>query len=182
MRGCDPKKVLVGGAELLDWINRMAATGISTKGAQIDWPALMRFKRTIIEPVPENRQKGFSSVGIATFHGRARFVDRTTVKVEDETLSGRYVVIATGARPATLDISGEEHVITSERFLEIENLPNRILFIGGGYISFEFAHVAARAGAKTQIIHRGARPLEGFDSDLVDRVVQATRILAWMFD
>jgi glutathione reductase (NADPH) len=87
------------------------------------------------------------------------------------------VVIATGARPATLGIPGEEHLRTSDQFLELESLPSRILFIGGGYISFEFAHVAARAGAKTQIIHRGARPLEGFDPDLVDRLVQATRDL-----
>jgi glutathione reductase (NADPH) len=54
-------------------------------------------------------------------------------------------------------------------------LPKRITFVGGGYISFEFAHVAARAGAKVQIIHRGPRPLEKFDPDLVDKLVEATR-------
>ncbi len=144
---------------------------------QIAWPALMRFKKTFTEPVPQNREKGFADEGIATFHGRARFVDQTTIQVGDDTLSGRHVVIATGAKPGALGIPGEEHLITSTQFLELEQLPGRIAFVGGGYISLEFAHVAARAGAQVQIIHRGARPLEGFDPDLVARLLQATRDL-----
>jgi glutathione reductase (NADPH) len=56
-------------------------------------------------------------------------------------------------------------------------LPERVLFIGGGYISFEFAHIAARAGARVTILHRGQRPLERFDPDLVDRLVTRTRDL-----
>lgn len=175
LRGCDPKKVLVGAAELVDWNNRMAGQGVTSKSAQIDWPELMRFKRTFTEPVPQNREKGFSKAGVAAFHGGARFVDQTTIKVNNDTLTGRHVVIATGARPATLNIPGEEHVTTSGQFLELEKLPERIIFVGGGYISFEFAHVAARAGARVRILHRGARPLTGFDPDLVSQLVQATR-------
>jgi glutathione reductase (NADPH) len=67
--------------------------------------------------------------------------------------------------------------VTSEQFLELERLPERILFIGAGYISFEFAHIAARAGALATILHRGQRPLERFDPDLVDRLVTRTRDL-----
>ncbi|MCI0390912.1 MAG: NAD(P)/FAD-dependent oxidoreductase [Acidobacteria bacterium] len=174
LRGCDPKKVLVGVAELVDWHDRMAKEGIISQSVQIDWPALMRFKRTFTEPVPENREKGFVKAGIAIFHGQARFADQTTIQVGDESLTGRHVVIATGARPATLNIPGEEHLTTSEQFLELEKLPERIVFVGGGYISFEFAHVAARAGAQVRILHRGSRPLEGFDPDLVDQLVKAT--------
>src|SRR5206468_2146491 len=53
--------------------------------------------------------------------------------------------------------------------------PRRVAFVGGGYIAFEFAHVAARAGARVTIIHRGSRPLEAFDPDLVDMLVKRTR-------
>jgi glutathione reductase (NADPH) len=76
-----------------------------------------------------------------------------------------------------LNIPGSENVITSDQFLEIEgdNLPNRIVFVGGGYISFEFAHVAARAGAEVTILHRGKQPLEHFDPDLVTQLVQRSR-------
>ena len=177
LRGCDPKKVLIGAAELIDWNHRMREKGVSSEGARIDWPALMRFKRTFTGPVPQSNEDGYADAGIAAFHGRARFTDRTTLQMGDDTLTGRYVVIAAGARPATLGIPGEEWLTDSEQFLELEVLPQRIVFVGGGYISFEFAHLAARAGADVQILHRWARPLPGFDPDLVDRLVQATREL-----
>jgi glutathione reductase (NADPH) len=174
LRGCDPKKVLVGAAELIDWHTRMQGKGVAAD-AGADWPALMRFKRTFTDPVPKSKEKGFEEAGIATFHGRARFIDRTKLGIGKDVLSGRFVHIAAGARPATLGIDGEQHLTTSDQFLDLDNLPKRITFIGGGYISFEFAHIAARAGAEVQIIHRGARPLEGFDPDLVDRLVAASR-------
>ena len=176
LRGCDAKKVLVGVAEIIDSNVRLAGRGVNST-ATIDWPSLMRFKRTFTEPVPENREKGFSSAGIAAFHGRAHFVDRTILAVGEDTLSAKHFVIATGARPATLNIPGEEHVTFSDEFLELDELPERIVFIGGGYISFEFAHVASRAGARATIVHRGRRPLEGFDPELVDQLAQATREL-----
>jgi len=61
--------------------------------------------------------------------------------------------------------------------LNLDRMPARAVFVGGGYIAFEFAHVAARAGADVTILHRGARPLEGFDADLVDLLVRRTREL-----
>ena len=76
-----------------------------------------------------------------------------------------------------LNIPGSENIITSDQFLEYaeENLPDKIVFIGGGYISFEFAHVAARAGAKVTILHRGRQPLEHFDPDLVNLLMQRSQ-------
>jgi len=177
LRGCDPKKVLVGAAELIDWTSRMEGKGVSARGAEIDWSSLMRFKKTFTEPVPQNMEKGYAKAGIATYHGRTRFVDRTTVQVGDDTLTGRFVLIASGAMPAVLGIPGEAYLTRSDQFLELEQLPQRIVFVGGGYISFEFTHVAARAGAQVRILHRGSRPLEGFDPDLVNQLVDATREL-----
>lgn len=177
LRGCDPKKVLVGAADALDWVRRMKGKGIQAEKLQIDWQELMRFKRSFTEPVPKNREGGFAKAGIAAFHGRARFVGPSSVQVNDDVLEGRYIVIAAGQKPAGLRIPGTEHLTTSDRFLELDELPKRILFIGGGYIAFEFAHVAARAGAQVTIVHRGARPLSLFDPDLVDQIVQRTREL-----
>ncbi len=97
--------------------------------------------------------------------------------MNDDVLEGRHVVIAAGQKPADLKIPGTEHLTTSDRFLELDELPKRILFIGGGYIAFEFAHVAVRAGAKVTIVHRGLRPLPLFDADLVDQIVKHTREL-----
>src|SRR5262249_18850661 len=95
----------------------------------------------------------------------------------DQMLQGRFMVIASGAAPAALHIPGEEHLATSEQFLELDDIPRRIVFVGGGYIAFEFAHIAAGAGAGVTILHRGKGPLELFDPDLVDRAVARTREL-----
>ena len=177
MRGCDPKKVLVGAAEVIDWNGRMRENGTRAEQVRIEWPRLMQFKRSIIKDVPRNREEGFSKSGIATFHGRAHFVESAAVQVGNDVLEAANVVVAAGSRPADLKMAGGEHAVTSEQFLELESLPGRILFIGGGYISFEFGHVAARAGVKATILHRGQRPLERFDPDLVDRLVLRTRDL-----
>jgi len=175
LRGCDPKKVLIGAAELIDWNNRMAGNGVVAQGARIDWPSLMRFKNTFTEPVPKNREKGYAKAGIGMFHGTARFTGEDTVEVDGDELKAQHIVIATGARPATLAIPGEEHLTTSDGFLDLERLPKRIVFVGGGYISFEFAHIAARAGSQVSILHKDSRPLKGFDPDLVGRLLQATK-------
>jgi glutathione reductase (NADPH) len=177
LRGCDPKKVLVGAAGTLDRVRRMKGKGITAEEIRINWQELMRFKRSFTEPVPKNREEGFAKAGVATFHGRARFVGRSSAQVNDEVLEGRYVVIAAGQKPADLKIVGTEHLTTSEQFLDLNELPKRILFIGGGYIAFEFAHVAVRAGAQVTIAHRGPRPLPRFDPDLVDQLVKSSREL-----
>lgn len=167
LRGCDPKKVLVAAAEAVDWARRLQDKGIDPGGIRIDWGALMRFKRTFTEPVPAAQERSLAQAGIATFHGRARFENESTISVGGDRLVGRHIVIATGAQPAPLSFPGAEHFITSEQFLELDALPPRIVFVGGGYISCEFAHVARRAGADVTIVHRGERLLEGFDPDLV---------------
>ncbi|MPY91258.1 MAG: NAD(P)/FAD-dependent oxidoreductase [Luteitalea sp.] len=177
LRGCDPKKVLVGNAEAIDWVDRLKGKGIRADALRVDWPELMRFKRSFTDPVPKQREEGFKEAGIDTFHGRARFVGSTAVQIGDTRLDARYVVIATGAMPVHLGIPGAELLTTSEQFLELDALPSRILFVGGGYISFELAHIAARAGAHVTILHRGRRPLLHFDPDLVDVLVERTRAL-----
>lgn len=177
LRGCDPKKVLVGVSELVDWSRRMQGKGILAPALSISWPELIRFKRTFTDPASAQNEQSFAQAGISMWHGRAHFVDRTSVQVGEETLVGRHVVIATGARHAPLGIPGEEYLTTSTQFLDLEALPYRVAFVGGGYIAFEFAHIAARAGSQVQVLHRGERPLKQFDPDLVARLVQSTRDL-----
>jgi glutathione reductase (NADPH) len=177
LRGCDPKKVLVGAAEAVDWTRRMKGKGIQAAKLQIDWPELMRFKRSFTEPVPRRREEGFAKAGVVAFHGRARFVGPTAVQVGEEILEGRYVVIAAGEVPANLNIPGIAYLTTSDQFLELNELPRRILFIGGGYVAFEFAHIAACVGSQVTVLQRGPRPLALFDPDLVDQLVERTHEL-----
>lgn len=183
LRGCDPKKVLVSVAELIDWARRMQDKGVSgkvTNEISLDWGQLMQFKRTFTEPVPKDREDSFNKAGIATFHGNARFTGPNTIRItnegnnSDQTIKSENILIATGSKSANLNIIGEENVVTSDEFLDLDKLPENITFIGGGYISFEFAHLAARAGSNVTILHRGKVPLAGFDLDLVNILLKRT--------
>jgi glutathione reductase (NADPH) len=177
LRGCDPKKVLVGVSELVDWTRRMKGKGISSRAPTLVWPDMIRFKHTFVDGVPDSNEKSFTEAGIRAIQGRAHFVGPASLRVGDETLVGRHVVITAGARHAPLGIAGEEYLTTSTEFMDLDHLSRRVVFVGGGYIAFEFAHVAARAGAEVSILHRGDRPLERFDADLVAQLVQVTRDL-----
>lgn len=177
LRGCVPKKILVGAAEAVHQARDMANLGVPAGTLALDWPALMRFKRSLIDATPERTEHAWAKMGVEQFHGRARFVGATTLAVGDDRLIGRRVLIAAGAMPAPLTFPGADRLATSEDFLNLDRMPARIVFVGGGYIAFEFAHVAARTGADVTVLHRGARPLEGFDPDLVDLLVRRTREL-----
>ena len=166
LRGCDPKKMLISGAEAADWARRMHRRGVVGE-LRINWKELIAFKRTFTDPVPKKREESFAKQGIDAFHGMARFGGPDTVIVEGRALKGRNIVIAAGARPVPLDFPGAEHAITSDAFMELEDLPKRIVMVGGGYIAAEFSHIAARAGAKVTVLQRAERMLPRFDPELV---------------
>ena len=187
LRGCDPKKVLVEAAKVIDSAQRHQNNGVlGSDKVHIKWSDLIRFKRTFTEPFPKHREEGYKKAGIVPFHGHARFIGSNAVRVEGEdkgnnnkntVLNGKKILVATGAKPMQLNIPGAVNITTSDQFLEFgeDHLPDRIVFVGGGYISFEFAHIAARTGAKVTILHRGKQPLEHFDPDLVNLLVQRSR-------
>jgi glutathione reductase (NADPH) len=178
LRGCDPKKVLVGAAAAVDAARLLSGKGVRPDKLAIDWAELIRFKRTFTDPYPQDLTTNLARDGIVTFQNTARFVGPAHIDVGGTVLNAtRAIVIAAGARPADLAIDGHEHVITSEQFLDLASLPPSLTFVGGGYISFEFAHVAARAGARVTILHRDGRPLADFDAGLVERLVARTRAL-----
>ncbi len=166
LRGCDPKKVLVGGAETVDMARRMSGRGVDGE-VRVDWRDLIAFKRSFTDPVPQALEKEYADSGIDAYHGRASFIDRETLQIDGETLKGRYFLIASGARPVPLGFPGAEHLITNEEFLALEKLPKRIVLVGGGYIAAEFSHIGARAGAKVTVLQRAERMLKPFDRDLV---------------
>lgn len=171
LRGCDPKKILRRGAEIIDSARLMQGRGIDPNGLAIDWHDLMGHKHEFVEPMPQNVEGGLAGNGVATLHGAVRFTGRNRVDIDGVSHEASHFLIASGARPRPLDFPGHEHLVDSTEFMELKNLPQRIVFVGGGFVSFEFAHIAARVGSTTTIIDRGARPLKGFDPDLVDLLV-----------
>ncbi|HSH81298.1 MAG TPA: NAD(P)/FAD-dependent oxidoreductase [Herpetosiphonaceae bacterium] len=174
LRGCDPKKMLITGAQVMDDIRRMATRGVVAPDARIAWRDLMEFKRTFTGPVPEKQERNYAQKGVDAYHGHARFTGPNSVEMDGEgTFEARHVLIAAGARPMPLPFPGAEHLITNEEFLELNKLPARIVLVGGGYIAAEFSHIAARAGAKVTVLQRGERMLTNFDGDLVGWLMES---------
>ncbi len=176
LRGCDPKKMLIGGTSTVDQVRRMHAKGVAGE-VRIDWTALMAFKRSFTDPVPQRQERSYADDGIDALHGRARFTGPTSLDVDGTPVRAGHVLLATGAEPVKLDIAGEEHLVTSEQFLELESLPRRIVLVGGGYIAAEFSHIAAVAGAQVTVLQRGNRMLKSFDAELVDWLMGRLRKL-----
>ena len=171
LRGCDPKKILRRGAEIIDSARLMRGKGIDDRGISINWADLMAHKRGFTDPMPAAMEQSLSSNSVETLHGSATFTAANTLEIGGEAYEARHFLVATGARPRDLRFAGVEHLIDSTDFLNLPELPERVLFVGGGFISFEFAHISARAGAQPIILSRGPLPLRGFDPDLVELLV-----------
>jgi glutathione reductase (NADPH) len=172
LRGCDPKKILRRGAEIVDAARLMQGKGIDLDGLAINWSDLMAHKRGFTDPVPDKMEKGLTGNGVETLHGAARFTGTNTLEVDGKSYESRRFLVAAGAIPRPVTFAGADLMIDSTDFLNLEALPKRILFVGGGFVSFEFAHIAARAGAAPVIVDRGAKPLNAFDPDLVEMLIE----------
>lgn len=174
LRGCDPKKMLITVTEGMDWAQNMAGKGLEAQPS-VNWPDMIAFKRTFTDAMPPRIEAGFQKAGITTLHGEARFTGPDAIELNGKTLRAKHFHIATGARPMTLNISGEDLLTTSTDFLDLPERPDRIAFVGGGFIAMEFAHIARRAGASAvTVLEMAKRPLGPFDPDLVAMLVEAS--------
>src|SRR5262249_29591342 len=88
-RGCDPKKVLVGATEALEWAQQLNGKGITCHDLHIDWSMLMQFKKTFVEHVPESTEKALQESDIQTFHGTATFIDKNAVIINEEVVRAK---------------------------------------------------------------------------------------------
>lgn len=172
LRGCEPKKVLFNAAQAVE---RARAQGGVVGHVGVDWPALIAFKRTFTDPASAAIEKWLVSSGVAALHGTAAFESPDSVRIADRLYHPEHIVIATGARPIPLGFPGADLVIDSEAFMATDRLGGTVAFIGGGYISFEFAHMVTAAGSAAVILNRGPQVLAGFDPDLADMLADAYR-------
>ncbi|WP_419661318.1 FAD-dependent pyridine nucleotide-disulfide oxidoreductase [Desulfosarcina variabilis str. Montpellier] len=176
LSGCQAKKWFYEGAETVARSRHLEKIGIVSP-AVASWPQLRDAKNRFTDNVPGGTVAGLKEAGIDLIKGRGRFVDQQTIAVDQQTLSARFIILATGATPMTLPIHGIEHAIDSSAFLELDDLPKRIIFIGGGFISFEFAHFAVRLGlpdTHCTILEAGPRPLGPFDAQMVGLLSDAS--------
>ena len=158
----------------------MMGLGIS-KMPEVNWQDLQKFKLKFTEAIPAATEKDLAELGIKMYHQSPKFLDKNTLSVEEKTVKAKKIVIATGNKPTPLKIPGAELMLNSDDFLELEKLPESMIFIGAGYIGMEFAHIAARLGVEVTVIDTEPRPLSNFDEDMVAHLTEASEAIGIKF-
>lgn len=179
-RGCDPKKVLLAAAEVVHLATNLHGKGVSAV-PEVRWGELQQFKAKFTKAVPAATERDLKKAGIDMFHQSPAFIDKNTLTVEGKTVKAKKIVIASGNRPIELKIPGREYFINSDDFMALPELPDEIVFVGAGYIGMEFAQLAAHCGSRVTMVERGPAPLQGFEPQIVEELVEASKALGIEF-
>ena len=161
--GCVPKKLLVYGAHFADDFEQAQAFGWSLGEAQFDWTTLIANKNREIDRLNGIYRNLLLNSGVTLLEGHARIIDDHSVELGGKRYSAKHILIATGGWPQIPDVPGHEHAIGSNEVFFLEQLPKRVLVVGGGYIAVEFASIFNGLGAQTSLLYRGELFLRGFD-------------------
>ena len=176
IRGCVPKKLLVYGADFAEDLHAAERFGWTLEGATFNWPTLRGNVAAEVDRLEGLYQQTFDNNRVEVFRERAVIADAHTVELASgRRITARVILIATGAWPSIPDIDGAEHGITSNEVFHLPALPKRILIAGAGFIANEFAGVFNTLGVDVVLATRGERMLRGYDDEIVDRLVAATR-------
>ena len=176
-RGCVPSKMFVYAAD----VAQSAANDngpkydVSTGFESADWPSMVRRVFGRIDPIAGGGlQYRYSLPNVTVYEGNAMFVGERTLEVNDVTITGDRVVLATGARSFIPNIHGIDEVPyhTSDTIMRIAHLPKHLVVLGGGFIAAELSHVFGSLGSRVTIINRGHRLLRAEDQDISDRYTE----------
>lgn len=177
LRGCTPKKLLLAAPEAYDIARRLKGKGFNSEDFHLSWKDMKSWTDGFIDKIPVNNTKKIKDAGIDLLQGHAKMASDHELYVDDKKYSFGKLVIASGAEPSPLGIEGEENVLSSDDFFTQEDLSGHIVFIGGGYISMEFAHIAKRVGCDVTVLQRGPHILKGFETQLADRLKEVSESL-----
>lgn len=164
--GCVPKKLFVYGSHFHEDFQDAKNYGWEVPPSTFDWPTLRDNKTIEINRLNGIYNNLLDDAGVTLYQHHARLLDPHTVQVGDETVTARYILVATGGWPVMPDIPGIEHAISSNEAFYLPEFPETATVIGGGYIAVEFAGIFAGLGAKTTLIYRGEMFLRGFDDSI----------------
>ncbi|WP_461215475.1 dihydrolipoyl dehydrogenase family protein [Lacticaseibacillus sp. GG6-2] len=167
--GCDAKIALDGPFQLVEQLQRYEGAGV-TEVPTISWPALMTYKHQLIDPLAPTMAQLFTQLGVTMIEGTGKLVDAHTVAVNDKTYSSEFIVLGTGQRPANLNIDGQDLIHDSREFLDLPEMPQRLVFIGAGIISMEFAAMAAMLGREVHIVEFSDHALGAFNPAYVAKL------------
>jgi len=177
--GCVPSKALLASAKVAHTLRHADAYGLTPVDPQVDtarvWARIKAIQQQLASS--DDDPERFRAEGVDVLSGEARLTSPTTVRVGDEEHSTRFVLLATGSRPALPPIDGlaQAQPLTSERIFERDRAPASVVMIGGGPISIELAQGLARLGVKVTVLQRGPRILAGEEPEIAERLLALLR-------
>ncbi|WP_419841222.1 mycothione reductase [Candidatus Poriferisodalis sp.] len=187
--GCIPSKMLVYAADVVDTVETAGVYGISASAQGADWPAIRDRVFERIDPIAQAGKEyrhGAECPNVCVYEGEARFIgDRELdVRLNDggtARVRGRHVVLGAGARPFIPPFPGLDRspYHTSDTVMRLEELPERMMVLGGGYIAAELGYVFAALGVEVMLVNRSERLLRAEDDDVSEAF---TRAAAQRFD
>jgi len=176
--GCIPSKMFVYSALLAELAGHGPALGVNTRFEGADWPAIRDRVFGRIDPIAEagaDYREGLDNVTV--YRDSARFVGPKQVAVGGEVITADKIVLAAGARPVIPDVPGLADIgyHTSDTIMRLDELPERLLVIGGGYIATELGNVFGSFGSKVTFLVRSGALLRHEDDDVSLRFTEAYR-------
>jgi len=161
-----PKKLLVYASHFADDFEDAAGFGWTVGERKFDWSKLIANKNAEITRLNGIYQSMLEDSGVKIVDGTAKLEDAHTVVVGDDRYTAEYILVAVGGWPVVPDIPGKDLAITSNEAFFLDDLPARVLVVGGGYISVEFAGIFHGLGSQVTQLYRGPLFLRGFDDDM----------------
>lgn len=170
--GCVPKKLYVYASEFGKAFRDARGFGWDSGPTPFDWATLRDNKKTEISRLNAIYRNLLGGVDVDIIDGRAGIVDAHTVIVSGQHYSAGKILIATGGWPHIPDFPGSEYAVTSNEIFDLEQFPQRLVIVGGGYIAVEFAGIFNGLGAQVTQLYRGPLFLRGFDEDIRTHAAQ----------
>jgi glutathione reductase (NADPH) len=167
IRGCIPKKLMRYGALFPGHFEAAQGYGWRTGPPKHDWRALIEARNSEIARLNGVYLRMLEAAGVTLFEGRGRIAGPGAVEVNGETHTAERILLAVGARPSLPALPGLELAITSDDALEhMEDRPDHLIVVGGGYIGVELATIFHALGIRTTLVIRRTEPLRGFDRNV----------------
>jgi pyruvate/2-oxoglutarate dehydrogenase complex dihydrolipoamide dehydrogenase (E3) component len=177
--GCVPSKALLASAKAAHTMRHADAYGLTPVDPQVDtakvWSRIKAIQTRLAQT--DDNPERFRTEGVDVLFGQARLTSATTVLVGEQEHTARFILLATGSRPATPPIEGlaEAGFLSSESIFELGRAPSSLIMIGAGPISIELAQAANRLGVQVTVLQRGDRVLTREEPELVDRLLAKLR-------
>ncbi|NMA83864.1 MAG: dihydrolipoyl dehydrogenase [Epulopiscium sp.] len=178
-RGCIPTKALVRSAQVYEDIKNAEQYGITLENHAIDMEKVIKRKDSIVENLVQGIEHLLNKQKITLKTGNGKLIDPNTIQIDEKTLvRAKNIIIATGSKVCTPPFPGMDlkNVLCSDEALNLKELPDKIVIVGGGIIGMEFAFIYANMGVDVSVIEYMDHVLCMLDQDVIREITRAAKI------